>query len=254
MRTIIYVDGFNLFYGQLKGRPNKWLDLRAFSNHLVDSKNTIVKIKYFTARVSGANDLDAPRNQAVYFKALRTLPEVEIHFGSFLAKTIWRPSINIPVGDDQITYNAATVTLPPGNHTVAGSRPSVLPVGKFPKKGGSHPSRTEAPAPGAIIVKVHAMEEKGSDVNIASHLVNDACLDLFDTAVVVSNDTDLVTPIRMVVEKGKPVTVACPSKSGVAEKLRRAATSVIHIHTNMLTSSQFPCTLPGTTISRPSSW
>ena len=63
------------------------------------------------------------------------------------------------------------------------------------------------------------MEEKGSDVNLAVHLVNDAWKKSFDAAVVISNDTDLVTPIRMVsAEQGKPVFVVCPVAS---EWLRR---------------------------------
>lgn len=57
------------------------------------------------------------------------------------------------------------------------------------------------------------MEEKGSDVNLAAHLLNDAWKGVFDAAVVVSNDTDLVEPIRMVTtERGKPVIVM-PSTS-----------------------------------------
>ena len=46
------------------------------------------------------------------------------------------------------------------------------------------------------------MEEKGSDVNLGAHLLNDAWKGLFDAAVVISNDTDLVTPIRMVTSSG----------------------------------------------------
>ena len=42
------------------------------------------------------------------------------------------------------------------------------------------------------------MEEKGSDVNLSAHLLNDVWKGLFDAAAVISNDTDLVTPIRMV--------------------------------------------------------
>ena len=38
----------------------------------------------------------------LYYGALNTLPEVEIHFGSFLAKTAWRPLINLPVADKNL--------------------------------------------------------------------------------------------------------------------------------------------------------
>ena len=39
-------------------------------------------------------------------------------------------------------------------------------------------------------------EEKGSDVNLASHLLLDAFKHASDTAVVISNDSDLRVPIR----------------------------------------------------------
>lgn len=35
MATIVYVDGFNLYYGALRGSPYKWLDLEALSRRLL---------------------------------------------------------------------------------------------------------------------------------------------------------------------------------------------------------------------------
>jgi hypothetical protein len=110
MRTWVYVDGFNLYYGALKGTPYKWLNLAALAKEFLPPSHTIEKIKYFTARVSGAADPDAPRRQQLYLNALSTLPEVEVYYGRFLSKSIWRPIINFPVsgadslaGDDYIT-------------------------------------------------------------------------------------------------------------------------------------------------------
>ena len=54
--------------------------------------------------------------------------------------------------------------------------------------------------PDAVIAGFHTMEEKGSDASLAAHLLNDAWKDLFEAAAVISNDTDLVVPIRMVRE------------------------------------------------------
>ena len=51
MRTIVYVDGFNLFYGALKGIPYKWLDIGALSRKVFSPRNAVIGIKYFTARV-----------------------------------------------------------------------------------------------------------------------------------------------------------------------------------------------------------
>ena len=47
----VYIDGFNLYYGALRGTPYKWLDLARLCQALLPS-DTIQEIKYFTARVS----------------------------------------------------------------------------------------------------------------------------------------------------------------------------------------------------------
>lgn len=44
------------------------------------------------------------------------------------------------------------------------------------------------------MVDIIKTEEKGSDVNLAVHLLNDGWLDAYDCAVVVSNDSDLARP------------------------------------------------------------
>lgn len=93
MRTRVYVDGFNLYYGALKGTQFKWLNLVDIARHVLPAAHTIDKVIYFTARVSGISNRRAPGRQQVYLNALNTLPEIEIQFGSFLAKTAWRPLI-----------------------------------------------------------------------------------------------------------------------------------------------------------------
>ena len=59
MKTIVYVDGFNLFYGLLKGTPNLWLDLELFARSLLTDKYEIAEIKYFTAYKNIPRDLPA---------------------------------------------------------------------------------------------------------------------------------------------------------------------------------------------------
>ena len=49
--TIVYIDGFNLYYGALRGTPFKWLDVRALCARMLPT-NTIAQIRYFTANVS----------------------------------------------------------------------------------------------------------------------------------------------------------------------------------------------------------
>ena len=52
MRTIVYVDGFNIFYRALKGTSWKWLDLHLLFRTVLGPYHDIRTIKYFTARVS----------------------------------------------------------------------------------------------------------------------------------------------------------------------------------------------------------
>ena len=63
------------------------------------------------------------------------------------------------------------------------------------------------------MVEVIRAEEKGSDVNLASHLLVDALEGAYDVALVISGDSDLVTPIGMLTRKfGRPVGVINPQR------------------------------------------
>lgn len=89
-------------------------------------------------------------------------------------------------------------------------------------------------------VRVRSSEEKGSDVKLASHLVNDAWRGLYDVAAVITNDTDLVEPIKIVsTELGKHVVVMSPVKK-CASALREAASRVYQIRAKHITQSQLP--------------
>jgi uncharacterized LabA/DUF88 family protein len=253
VRTAIYVDGFNLYYGALKGTPYKWLNIDDLMPRLLPPICNVTEIKYFTARVSGATDIDAPRRQAIYLSALRTIPHIEIHFGSFLSKTIWRPTITLPVANRNIR-SPVIANLPAGDFHVDDIN-QTLAVGSYPPRGAVRVKTAKVPLRDAVVAEVHTMEEKGSDVNIAAHLLNDAWKDEYDVAVVISNDSDLVAPIRMVVrERRKIVYIVCPSRRAASKKLTAVASGVRHIHPAMLVASQFPNPIPGTLITKPATW
>jgi hypothetical protein len=82
-RTIVYIDGFNLYYGAVKGTPWKWLDLAALFSQIRPADD-IQSIKYFTAMVSGPTK----PNQETYLKALATTPLVETILGNFKKKRV----------------------------------------------------------------------------------------------------------------------------------------------------------------------
>lgn len=83
-RTIVYVDGFNLYYGSLKDTPYRWLDPMALCRRLLKEHQEVVAIKYFAARVKDRPDNpgQAARQQA-YLRALETIPELELIFGQY---------------------------------------------------------------------------------------------------------------------------------------------------------------------------
>jgi uncharacterized LabA/DUF88 family protein len=90
-----------------------------------------------------------------------------------------------------------------------------------------------------VVVRVHKTEEKVSDVNLASHLLLGAFRNDYDVAAVISNDTDLVEPLRIVTrELGKVVTLLSPVPNP-APQLKAVASSVRHIRAAHPSSSQF---------------
>lgn len=259
IRINVYIDGFNLYYGALKGTSHKWLNVVELSRQLVPSSDVIQQVKYFTARVSGAADPESPRRQQKYLKALGTLPEVGIYYGRFLSKTIWRPLVNLPVAGATVNC-IPPATLAAGQHGVVGgtlANPATLVVDSYPQKG-AHRTRKKPkrPLPDALIVECHSMEEKGSDVNLAAHMLNDAWKGEFEAALVISNDTDLCTPIKMVSQDiGLPVYVACPDRNfPLSAELAAVATHVRHIRSGMLANAQLPDPLPNGGGSKPVAW
>ncbi len=207
MRTFVYVDGFNLYYGALKGTPLKWLDLPALFSRVLQSHHDILKVKYFTARVSGTPaDQSKPQRQDVYLRALRHFqPEVDVYYGHFLSHPVRAPLAQ-PVG------NVRTATV----------------------------IRTE---------------EKGSDVNLAVHLLNDGWLDAYDCGVVVSNDSDIAEAMRLVrLHHGKRIGLVTPGTGRTSQQLRRHADFNCRVRTGALRDSQLPKLIPGTTIRKPAKW
>jgi uncharacterized LabA/DUF88 family protein len=174
-RTFIDVDGLNLYYGAVKDTTLKWLNIRRLCELLLPGYS-IQRIKYFTARVSARrDDPHKPTRQQIYLRALRTIPDLEIIYGSFLSHDV------------------------------------VTPLAE-PSAGGSR------------FARVTRTEEKGSDVNIATHLVHDAYQRNFEVAVLVTNDSDLLEPIRIVRhELCLPVGILNPHRHTPSHVLTRHA-------------------------------
>ena len=101
-------------------------------------------------------------------------------------------------------------------------------------------------------------EEKTTDVNIAVELLGDAQDDLFDTAIIISGDGDLASPVRTVRERypGKQAIVAFPPGRH-SNGLRSVATTSFPIGRGVLSKSLLPdhvTRADGFVLKRPPSW
>ncbi len=166
-RTRIYVDGYNLYYGCLKGTGYKWLDLRSLFELILRSilfeddgvpvhfELLPLAVKYFTAPIlkNFAREEDSVASQALYHHALRghLKDQIEIIQGYYDAK-------------------------PARAHLFA--------------KG--------IPARACEKHEIWKIEEKESDVSLALHAYSDAARDDVDHVVIVTNDTDIVPAMRMI--------------------------------------------------------
>jgi hypothetical protein len=104
-------------------------------------------------------------------------------------------------------------------------------------------------------VNVIKTKEKGSDVNLAVQLLNDAWLDLHDCAVIVFNDSDLSESLRLVKElHKKKIGLITPGKIHPSRKLLKYSDFTKRVRKGVLAASQLPDPIPGTTIHKPAVW
>jgi hypothetical protein len=114
----------------------------------------------------------------------------------------------------------------------------------------------DPPPSGPKFVRVIKTEEKGSDVNLASHLLLDAFRKDASAAFVVSNDSDLLEPIRIVRQQfGLEVGLACPHQRP-SLVLVPEVDFLRTIREGVLRASQFPTILSDAkgTFSKPPAW
>ena len=207
MRTIVYVDGFNLYYGSLKDTKFRWLDLPLLFERVLKSHHDIGIVRYFTAKVSNTSwDASKAQRQNTYIRALQKYrSNVKIYFGHFLQHEVRLPLVH--------------------------------PTGK------------------QRMAKVIKTEEKGSDVNLAVHLLNDALQDRCDCAVVVTNDSDIAEAMRLVQQQtAVRVGLVTPGNRDTSKQLKRHADFIRRIRTGALAQSQLPDPIPHAGIHKPESW
>ena len=206
----MYVDGYNLYYGARgicgRGTPGwRWLDIRALSADLIASRANwagavIRQVTYCTALIDAATNPSGYADQDVYLKALTTTGTVDhVELGYYVARVKQAPlAVRAP-------GSAGVPRIVQANWPVMVQDPNGAPV-----------------AGATFMVSYAHREEKGSDVNVASHLLVDVLTGAVDAAVVISNDSDLRFPVQFTRTR-VPVGVVNPSRNHLAGVLRGSA-------------------------------
>ncbi len=157
-----------------------------------------MRVIYCTARVDATESPSSYADQDVYLKALAAVGSVDhIEYGNYVARVKSAPlAVRQPNGRPRL---------------VTADWPVMVQ------------DRTGAAVTDArFMVSVAHREEKGSDVNVASHLLLDVLGGDVDAALVVSNDSDLRFPIQQVRER-VPVGLVNPTPNQTAGALRASA-------------------------------
>lgn len=161
LRTIVYIDGFNLYYRCLKYTLYKWLDIESFCNNLLaplSPRARIVSIKYFTSNIKDkTSNTKAAERQIIYLKAL--------------------------------SKQCSNLEIIKGKYQVQNKKRLLAQ---------ELPCQHDTPCHESNLIKVVLPEEKQTDVNIAAQMINDAWLNLYDQAVLISSDTDLSPALDIV--------------------------------------------------------
>lgn len=245
MRIGIYVDGYNLYYGARglcgRGTPGwRWLDIRALAERLIAtsprwSNATVHRIVYCTAVIDAASNPSGFVDQDIYLKALRAASSVDhIEYGYYVARVKHAP---LAVRAQSRSGNPQLVN-PQWPIMVQDAQGNPIPDARF-------------------VVSYAHREEKGSDVNVASHLLVDVLTSQVDAAVIISNDSDLKFPIAHARTK-VPVALINPSSNYLAGALRGQASEGVggHWWRQLTASDLHACQLatPIASHSRPAGW
>jgi hypothetical protein len=236
-----YVDGFNLYYGGRslcgRGTPGwRWLNVRALLTARLGWPEAVLeRVVYCTAVIDAATNPSGYHDQDIYLRALKAGNSVDlIEYGTYVARVKQAP----------LAVRASTQN----------SRPEVVhPQWPIVVQDAHGKPVTDA----VFMVSYAHREEKGSDVNVASHLLVDVLSGGVDAAIVVSNDSDLKFPVRYARTR-VPVGVINPSDNYTAGALRGKPDDGVGNHWwRTLTADDFRAAQlpdPKAGLSRPVGW
>lgn len=193
IKTNIYIDGYNLYYGCLKHTPYKWLNIEhLFFEEIIP---TIITPKSSTPEKWAGKSLTPIRNGNGCVK----------FFTAEISAKIAKSDESLA---SQRTYHRAlefhqNIQVVKGSYSITKDTP-LKP----------HPDGSKRPTEDFERVEALKVEEKMTDVNIALHAYHDAVTDdALEQIVFVSNDTDLAPAVEFIKNHtGKLVGLITPTK------------------------------------------
>ncbi|WGG49631.1 NYN domain-containing protein [Rugamonas sp. DEMB1] len=214
-KTAVYIDGYNLYYGRLRGTEFKWLDLVQLFQSLLaqrDQSESLEKVIFFTApalatfATHGESSVNA---QAAYHRAL---------------EAVYGEQVEIVRGKHAYDRNGALL-------------PAYIEGQPYDRNNR---------------IRVWKLEEKKTDVNLAIRMYRDACKERYDRVVLVSNDSD-AEPVLSALREDFPnlmIGIVSPVRPPVlgADIHRRTSQSlakyahwtVTHLTDDQLSAAQLP--------------
>jgi hypothetical protein len=162
--------------------------------------------------------------------------------------------INVVLGKFRKDIDWLRAVTPSRENFLSPSLPNHFGLTQFGLNKVFRESKPEFPK-----AQVWKFGEKGSDVNLASYLLRDVFVNSVNSALVISADSDLSTPISMAVQFGANVKTVIPKSTGTqtAHELRAASTFAEELHIGWLEEAKLPrsyITSKGGNIVRPESW
>lgn len=214
LRTRVYIDGYNLYYGCLKNTHHKWLDVHALVERILPTilheqdgqprRYALQRpaIKYFTAPIlkAFARSHDSVSCQSHYHQAL-------------------------------LAHCRGQVSIITGYHDAKPARAHQWIEGRAARE--------------CEMVEIWKLEEKQSDVALALHAFSDALRGEVDQIIAITNDSDFAPAMEMIREQTDAIIglIAPTKKNGArvnAELEKYAHWTRSHISEDELAQSQLP--------------
>lgn len=203
-RVIAYFDGSNFYHLLRLNFPKNKIDFFKLTKNLLEEKEDLVKINYFTAPVNKQEAPEIYSNQQKFFEKLKQNSLIETHMGKLVKRPLNRININCPKCGIQ---KAEFLECPSCNKKIR-------------------------------LDKTFKSTEKGVDVQMSIKLLLDAIENKYDTALIFSGDADFCPAIEYVIKNLNKKVILCHFSKPITSELIQKSSSSRLISKEIVTKSK----------------